>query len=282
MSTTLDQVLASLNSVYDPQVQSVQAQQAALPTQTASQVSALGAQKDQAYNDILDGARSRGVGFGGIPLAEQAKYNATTYAPAVANLYAAQDSQAKSLTDALNSINQNKYNQAQSIYQYQTSLEEQQREFDAQQRSAASNAFAPSYSAAPMPTIAGNPASASAIARSDGGFNYTDSSGRPISAAAYAAAKGLAFRDVLSAAAKAGDKGAQTALGFVGNDYGYDPSKINSKQLADLYNSLVWGTGKSASFKPSIAVKTPTQPVSVGALKINNPLAVKSATGAYY
>lgn len=282
MATTLDQVLASLNSVYDPQIQSVKAQQAALPGQAAAQTAALGAQKDQAYNDITDAARARGVGFSGIPLSEQAKYAATTYAPALANLQATQNQQSASLQDAINKINQDKFNQGQSIYQYQTTLEEQIREFDAQQEAqaraaAASAAFNPSYGGSAVPTSAGNPGSASAIQRKDGGFNYTDASGRPISAAAYAAAKGVAFRDILTQAAKAGDKGAQTALGFVGNDYGYDSRKVTSQALADLYNSLVWGTGKSASVKPA-AAQAPSvykAPNAAAVLGINNPLALK-------
>lgn len=224
----------------------------------------MGAQQTQAFGDILNGARSRGLGFSGIPLADQATYTGGTYLPALANLKTAQTNQQTTLEDALNTIHKNQYDQGQSIYQYQTTLEEQQREFDAQQAAAAkaaasADSFAPSYDAyaAPDTSAIGNPGSASAVQRAGGGFNYTDASGRPISAAAYAAAKGIAFRDVLTAAAKAGDKGAQTALGFVGNDYGYDPSKVTNQTLADLYNSLVWGTGKSASVKPTVAAKAP-------------------------
>lgn len=87
--------------------------------------------------------------------------------------------------------------------------------------------------------------SATMAKRSDGGFNFTDAGGHPVSAATYAQSKGVAFRDLLSEMAKQGDQGAKTALGFVGNDYGYDPTKlvsgVSSPGLINLYKSLVWG-----------------------------------------
>lgn len=83
---------------------------------------------------------------------------------------------------------------------------------------------------------------ARSVQRSDKGYNFTDASGQSISAAQYAAATGTPFRTVLQEMAKNGDKGAAAALGFVGNDYGYDPTKIGGN--GDLYNALVWGTGK--------------------------------------
>jgi hypothetical protein len=146
MAQTLDQIIAGLSSVYDPQVQSVQAQQAALPQQQQNDQAALQGQQTQAFNSILQGARSRGTGvaFGGIPLGEQAQYNATTYQPALANLYSSYNAKGASLNDAINQINANRYKDAQGIYQFQVGqdqaaaqLAEQQREFDAQQKAAA-------------------------------------------------------------------------------------------------------------------------------------------------
>lgn len=263
---SLEQVVASLGSIYDPQVQSIQHQQADIPNQVAAEEQGLQAKQQTAFGDILNGARNRGAGvaFGGIPLADQARYTADTYLPALANLHTAQKQQQQSLSDAINSINERRATQGQSIYEGERNFAEQQRQFNenlAQQRasaaaSASSGAF-PSFGySGGAGGSAGNPKSASAVQRSDGGFNYTDANGNPISAAAYAAAKGVNFRDVLSAAAKSGDKGAATALGFVGNDYGYDPRKITSQQLASLYNSLVWGTGKQASYNSTIPLGT--------------------------
>lgn len=79
--------------------------------------------------------------------------------------------------------------------------------------------------------------------RSDGGFNFTDANGNAISAAQYAKGTGTNFRDLLTKMASAGDKGAKTALGFVGNDFGYDPNKIGNN--GSLYNALVGGIGRS-------------------------------------
>ena len=87
------------------------------------------------------------------------------------------------------------------------------------------------------------------VQRAGGGFNFTDAQGRAISAATYSMQTGVAFRTLLTQMSNGGDAGARTVLGFVGNDYGYDPTKINSSN-AGLYNSLVWGTGKAAPQGP--------------------------------
>lgn len=92
--------------------------------------------------------------------------------------------------------------------------------------------------------------------RADKGFEFVNEYGNPISAFQYAAMTGTPVRDLLQVMARSGDTGAKTALNFVGNDGGYDPTKVNSKQLADLYNALAWGTGLSASvYSPSSSSK---------------------------
>lgn len=83
--------------------------------------------------------------------------------------------------------------------------------------------------------------------RNGGGFNFTDANGKAISAATYAQQTHQAFRTLLQNMANQGDLGARTALGFVGNDFGYDPRKVSAgSSQANLYNNLVWGTGRSA------------------------------------
>ncbi len=81
------------------------------------------------------------------------------------------------------------------------------------------------------------------VQRGDKGFGFTDAAGNTINAAQYAAVKGIPFRDLLQSMAQAGDTGAAQALGFVGNDYGYDPRKVNQQWQANLYNAL---TGRNA------------------------------------
>lgn len=155
MAATLDQVLASLQSVYQPQLDSVSQQQAALPAQYDAQAQGLQAQQQNAFGSILDSARSRGTGvaFGGIPLQEQAQYTAGTYLPALANLQTAQTQQQQSLADQINSINEDKFNTGNNLYQFgvnqdyqQQQLAEQAREADqtaALQKQANSDTFGP-------------------------------------------------------------------------------------------------------------------------------------------
>lgn len=78
-----------------------------------------------------------------------------------------------------------------------------------------------------------------------GGFAFTNN-GQAISAAQYAKLTNTPFRTLLQQMSNKGDSGAKQALNFVGNDFGYDPTKINNGNNASLYNALVWGTGKSA------------------------------------
>lgn len=81
--------------------------------------------------------------------------------------------------------------------------------------------------------------------RADKGFDFVDSSGRSVSAATYSAATGIPFRQLLQQMANAGDSGARQALGFVGDDYRYDTSKIRpgvtSLGILNLYKALTWG-----------------------------------------
>lgn len=131
---TLDQVLASLQSVYQPQLDSEAAQQAALPAQFQAQNQGLDATQQQAFGDILNSARARGTGvaFGGIPLGEQAQYTASTYLPAKANLVTSQNQASQSLTDAINKINEDKFNTANNIYQFGVSADQAQQQLDEQ------------------------------------------------------------------------------------------------------------------------------------------------------
>jgi hypothetical protein len=96
------------------------------------------------------------------------------------------------------------------------------------------------------PSFAGNPYHAPGgpmmSQRAGGGFNFTNN-GQAISAARYAQLTNTPFRTVLQNMATQGDSGARSALGFVGNDFGYDPTKVGGN--GNLYNSLTWGTGRS-------------------------------------
>lgn len=253
---TLSQIIAELNPTYKPQIQSVQQQQALIPQQTQAAETALNAKKDQAYEDIVSGARRRGLGFAGIPLGEQAKYAATDYAPALANLRMQAQQQAMSLQDAILGIRERRDTAALNIREqerqrmFQARQAEKDRAFQARQAALSRASSGGGGGGFVMPSLGGaapsggggTSASWAASQRKDKGFNFQDANGRAVSAAVYAKANNIPFRTLLQRMAKMGDSGAKQALSFVGNDFRYDPRKVNA-QRAQLYNNLVWGSG---------------------------------------
>lgn len=257
---SLKQVLSELDSVYAPQLNAVKERQAMIPGQIQAEEQGLQAKQTQAYDDILGGARRRGLGFAGIPLGEQARYSATEYMPALARLRQSGREQAMSLEEALMGINERRRTQGQSIYEGERTFAESRRQFNeslkfqqaqelARQREARAAA-----TSAPNPNFGGgqNP---NVIQRKDKGFDFKDQNGMPISAAAFAAATGTPFRQLLQTMANQGDAGAKQALGFVGDDYGYDPTKtVRNQGLTDVYNSLVWGVKPTAKPTPKYNV----------------------------
>jgi Tfp pilus assembly protein PilX len=254
---TLSQIIAELNPTFNPQIKSVQQQQSLIPGEIQAQETALNAKKDVAYEDILSGARRRGLGFAGIPLGEQAKYAATDYAPALAGLRQQGQQKAMSLQDAIFSIKERRDTLGQQIYQQEKDRAFQSREAqlarDAQLRAARESAASAGSGFSPTFTTPTGPANTApsgmsggwgnAAQRANKGFNFTDAGGKPVSAAVYAKQNNIAFRSLLERMAKLGDTGAKKALGFVGNDFGYNPGKIGSN--TQLYNNLVWGSGLS-------------------------------------
>lgn len=222
MARSFDEVLAEVSRQSDPQRKTVLDQISQLPTQQAAEETALGAKKDQAYSDILDGARRRGLGFSGIPLGEQAKYNATDYAPALANLGASYNNRKSTLETSLADYGKQDYSTAYNIYNQDRQFEEQQRQFNEQmaenqrQQAAARSASAGSYLGAASGSAAAAPQQGQTLPqisqRADKGFNFTDSSGKTISAAMYAQLTGSNFFDLLGKMSASGDSGAAQYL----------------------------------------------------------------------
>ena len=156
---SLGQITRELNNVYNPQVKLLQDKQAAIPGQIQSEETGLQAKQTQAFDDILGGARRRGLGFAGIPLQEQAKYTSTEFLPALARLRQQGNEQKMSLEEAILGVRERQNNMA-----YQTregilsremamrQLREQQRQFNESQKAAARAAasgggggFSPSF-----------------------------------------------------------------------------------------------------------------------------------------
>lgn len=202
---TLDQILTELKPTYAAQTQSLQEQANLIPKQIEAEEGALNAKKDQAFTDILSGARRRGLGFSGIPLGEQAMYASTEYAPALARLRNAGHERALSLQQAILGINERRDTLAQQIYQ-----QEQDRAFqaeqarlarEAQERQAAASRAAAAASAAPtLGSIFGNMGQSAQPAQQKGFIGNNDYRGR------------LAWE------AQQGDQDAKIMLNYVGND----------------------------------------------------------------
>lgn len=257
---TLAQIISELNPTFQPQVKSLEARANLIPGQIASEESALGAKKDQAYEDIVSGARRRGLGFSGIPLGEQAKYAATDYAPALARLRQSGQERAYSLQDAILGINERRDTLGQQIYQTEQDRAAQERQARASAAAAASpslgNLFggggeAAGGGASPLPKIK----------RDKSGYNFTDAYGKPINAAEYvqlynSLGGGLSYRELLQNMANDGDTNARVALNYVGDDakFGSAPS-----QYAGVFNAL----GATGTFQqPRQAGSSPSTTIS--------------------
>lgn len=239
-----------------------------MPGQFDAQNQGLVAQAQQANQDILSAAQQRGLGFSGIPIGEQAKYNATTFMPAVAKLKSDQLAAQDSLSGQLNQINLAQNTQAQSILSAQQAADQQQKQFEEQlaaQREQAAAALKAQQTAAGAYSLggssggggsapSGNPfAGAPAMAkRANGGFNFTDSNGQAISAARYAALTGTPIRNLLQTMANQGDTGALAGLQFIGSDGKADGNKLSKgvevpgfasmspAAVQNIYRSLTW------------------------------------------
>lgn len=134
MARTLDAILAELNQRTDPQRSTILNQIAELPKQQQDQEAGLRAQLDAANNNILAGARRRGLGFSGIPLQEQAQYAATEFAPALARNAAQYSQQKYTLESALNDLGSRNYQSAYDIYNTEVGRDFEAQKFAEQQR----------------------------------------------------------------------------------------------------------------------------------------------------
>lgn len=239
MARALNDILRELDTVYNPQRDTINKSITALdPAQEAEQ-KGLEAAKTDAFSQITDQANRRGLFYSGIPVAEEQRYTGASFLPAVANLRSRYAQQRFNLQDALSKITENQYMKAYGIRQGEMDSEAAERAAAA--RGGGGDGFSPSLGGAP--SVLGEQGGYGFQKRKDGGFNFVDPYGNSVSAATYAAATGTPFRKLLQMMAQQGDQGAKSALGFVGDDFGYDPRKVNSGN-ASLYNSLVWGTGR--------------------------------------
>lgn len=239
---SLDQIISEINSVYEPQIQSVRKRQSALPDQIRAEEQGLQARQNEAFDSILSGARRRGLGFSGIPLGEQARYTATEYLPALARLRQSGREQAMSLEDAILGIQERRQNQALGIRQYEQQRfdqwqAEQERLAEARRQAAAATprpSFGRTQAAQTGPTIS---------RKQDGGFAFSDTGGRPISAASYAQQTGQDIRDVLYQMGQAGDAYSQQVYNQLVSDPFFGKGDADyDRRVFQTYSPLFWGT----------------------------------------
>lgn len=84
----LNKLIAQIGQSVKPQQALIESDIAANDKAGAAQIEGLGAQKDQAFNDITQAAQDKNMFFSGFSPSEQAKYTAGTYLPALAQLQA--------------------------------------------------------------------------------------------------------------------------------------------------------------------------------------------------
>lgn len=132
MARTLDQIVAELNPTYQAQVDSINQRKAEIPGQIEAEEKGLQAKQETAFGDILNGARRRGLGFSGIPLAEQAKYTSTEFLPALARLRQTGRDQERSLQDAILGIYERRDTLANQMRQQEIDRDWQREQFERQ------------------------------------------------------------------------------------------------------------------------------------------------------
>lgn len=223
MAQALEDIIKELDASYAPSRQLINQQIDAIPTQADAQVAGLNSQKDQAFNDITDGARSRGIGFSGIPLAEQAKYTSSEFLPAVAKVRQAATDQKTSLLDALNKSSQEQRGQAYSVRESQLNRDQQAAQFAQEQAAARARAAG---TASPLGAL----------------FGGSDASLSLPKLPQPEAPKFLGNNDLRGhlnyLAQKEGNRDAQVALQYVGNDgkFNLNPKTTSPRLLQILTN----------------------------------------------
>lgn len=261
---------SNLSSIYDPQRALVQQQVTALPGEYEAQKSALEQAKINAFRDIQNVAQSRGVSFSGFTPSEQASYTGTKYLPALASLSSQQNQAKYNLQKALLDIESQQRGQATSNLQNIMNREQQQRQFEQQlaasRAAAASSAFdLSSLFGGGGGTAAGDtttPSGGGTTTAADynlshtpqSGYQFTDPSGKAISAVQFAQGKGTPFFELLRDMAKAGDVNAKLVLPYASRNFTRVP-----QNLAGAMSAL----GLSFNVPQKSTYVNPTQPKRV-------------------
>ena len=261
---TLEQIISELSPSYAKQTQSLQDRANLIPGQIQSETAGLEAKQTNAFEQILGGARRRGLGFSGIPLGEQAKYTATDFLPAVARLRQSGVEQATSLQDAINNVNLQRDTFGQQIFQQEQDRAAQERQA-AQARAQQAQQARATYDLLNTKTGDNQSGIPKPQRTANGGFNFFDADGNPLNAAQYVAAQysvgnfNLGYRQLLQQMSDAGDNNAKIALQYVGNDaqFGNAPSQFRGA-LASLGASGSFLSQGQQNLSRGVQAKSPT------------------------
>lgn len=209
MARALEQIMAELNSVYNPQRDVYNKQLQALPGQQQAQMKGLEAAKQDSFQDITTQANRRGVAFGGIPLEEQGRYLGSSYLPAVANLKNRFEQNRFTLQGALQELAAKQRMDAYGIRDYELAQ-------DARAAEAARAASGGSGGGFGLSGLLGG-----------GGSDLTTGGQAPQ----------LSLRQQWQQEANAGDWNAQVALNYAGDDGRYD-GVVNSQAEYDILKNM--------------------------------------------
>lgn len=123
MPQMLADIMKESDSYYQPKKDLYNQQLSQTDPQQQAEVQGLQQQQQDSFSQIRDQAQRRGLFFSGIPLAEQAKYTATQFLPAVANLQGKYRQQRFGLENALTDLGSQQYSDAMGIQQHQKDQE---------------------------------------------------------------------------------------------------------------------------------------------------------------
>jgi hypothetical protein len=251
---TLDQIIAELQPSYQPSIEFLRQRQAEIPKTVQADIQAAEAAQTKAYEDILTGARRRGLGFAGIPLGEQAQYASTVFAPEVLRARTRGTEAARDLEGSILGIQSEMRNAAIGRRQTEQDMAAQIAERQRQEAVARSSGGGGgiggdnSVMSSLLSALYGggvNTQQPKALSqqRKDKGFDFADISGNSISAGKYAQLTGQSIGSVLYNMGQSGDTYAQNLYNQLKRDpfFGKGNAAYDAR-IKQAYSPIFWGT----------------------------------------
>lgn len=209
----LADIMKESDSYYQPKKDLYNQQLSQTDPQQQAEVQGLQQQQQDSFSQIRDQAQRRGLFFSGIPLAEQAKYTASQFLPAVANLQGKYRQQRFGLENALTDLGSQQYSDAMGIQQKQIDREFQAQQAELSRQASAASAANTGY----QPTAS--------VSNANTATDYT----KPDS--------GMTLRQTWQREANQGDWNAQVALNYAGDTGRYDGA-VNSQAEYDILKNM--------------------------------------------